>query len=253
MTEQPMGVDLRCLSDLAAYGLDTAQRTVLLMDVFRKRGNNYLDHLRNGQPPVLAFDYEVILDGRTLDRPANFALVRILDRRRAGSPDRRQTVRPNERRHKSRIGQEASEVTTRPIVIIDPRAGHGPGIGSSKRDSQIGMALDAGHTVYFMIFFTDPMPGQTLADVRNVQIRFLEEVRQRHPDAPKPAVIGNCQGGWAAALIGAERPDLVGPMVFNGSPLSYWGGVAGMNPMRYTGGLLGGGLAQFVVERSGQR
>jgi hypothetical protein len=53
-------------------------------------------------------------------------------------------------------------------------------------------------------------------------------------------VIGNCQGGWAAALVGAERPDLVGPMVFNGSPLSYWGGVEGANPMRYLGGLLGG-------------
>ena len=127
-----------------------------------------------------------------------------------------------------------------PIVIIDPRAGHGPGIGGSKRDSQIGMALDAGHPVYFMIFFTDPMPGQTLADVRNAEIRFLEEVGRRHPESPKPAVIGNCQGGWAAALIGAERPDLVGPMVFNGSPLSYWGGVEKINPMRYLGGLVGG-------------
>jgi len=102
------------------------------------------------------------------------------------------------------------------------------------------MALDAGHPVYFMIFFTNPMPGQTLADVRNVQIKFVEEVSKRHPNAPKPAIIGNCQGGWAAALIGAERPDLVGPMVFNGSPLSYWGGVEGVNPMRYLGGLLGG-------------
>ena len=105
---------------------------------------------------------------------------------------------------------------------------------------QIGMALDAGHPVYFLIFFTHPMPGQTLADVRNAQIKFLEKVRECHPRAPKPAVIGNCQGGWAAALVGAERPDLVGPMVFNGSPLSYWGGVEGVNPMRYLGGLMGG-------------
>jgi pimeloyl-ACP methyl ester carboxylesterase len=67
----------------------------------------------------------------------------------------------------------------------------------------------------------------------------VEEVRRRHPDAPKPAVIGNCQGGWAAALVGAEKPDLVGPMVFNGSPLSYWGGVKGTHPIRYRGGLLG--------------
>lgn len=240
MAEQPMETDMTCLADLVAYGLDTTQRTVLLMDVIRKRGNNYLKHLRNGQPPVLAFDYEMVLDGRTLDRPANFALVRILDRRRTGMSDRRRTPRGTDRRHKARIGEDAADAVRRPIVIIDPRAGHGPGIGGSKRDSQIGMALDAGHPVYFMIFFTDPMPEQTLADVRNAQIRFLEEVQRRHSDAPKPAVIGNCRGGWAAALIGAERPDLVGPMVFNGSPLSYWGGVAGINPMRYSGGLVGG-------------
>jgi len=128
----------------------------------------------------------------------------------------------------------------RPIVIIDPRAGHGPGIGGSKRDSEIGIALDAGHPVYFIIFYPTPEPGQTLADVRNAEVLFLETVARRHPKAEKPVVIGNCQGGWAAALIGGSRPDVVGPMVFNGSPLSYWGGVEGANPMRYRGGLFGG-------------
>jgi pimeloyl-ACP methyl ester carboxylesterase len=239
-------------SDFVLYGLDSLQRTVLLMDIIRKRGNLYLDHLHKGQPPVLVFDYEVVLDGRSLKRPSNYALVRIIDRRQSGLTDNssggsqsaptaaRSLPAAEDRRHKSRIGQDAAEAMRRPIVIIDPRAGHGPGIGGSKKDSQIGMALDAGHPVYFLIFFTDPTPGQSLADVRHSHIRFLEEVRRRHSDAPRPAVIGNCQGGWLAALIGAKRPDLVGPMVFNGSPLSYWGGVEGINPMRYLGGLLGG-------------
>ena len=71
------------------------------------------------------------------------------------------------------------------------------------------MALDAGHPVYFLIFFTRPGRGQTLADVRNAQIRFIKKVRELHPEAPRTAIIGNCQGGWAAALVGAERPDLV--------------------------------------------
>jgi pimeloyl-ACP methyl ester carboxylesterase len=222
--------------DFSDYWIDTAQRSVLLTDILRKRGNIYLDHLADGQPPVLVFDYETIMDGRNLERPVNYALVRIIDRRRETSPDTQAT----DRRHQTRIAAEAPEATSRPIVIFDPRAGHGPGIGGSKKDSQIGMALDAGHPVYFLIFFPRPIPGQTLADVRNAQIQFLEKVRARHPRAPKPAVIGNCQGGWAAALVGAERPDLVGPMVFNGSPLSYWGGVEGVNPMRYLGGLMGG-------------
>jgi len=53
-------------------------------------------------------------------------------------------------------------------------------------------------------------------------------------------VVGNCQGGWASMLIGALEPDLVGPIVINGAPMSYWAGNDGENPMRYAGGMLGG-------------
>ncbi|MDO9265137.1 MAG: DUF3141 domain-containing protein [Desulfosalsimonadaceae bacterium] len=241
-------------NDAYEYWRDSTERSILFWDAMRKRGNIYLDHLHDGQPPVLVFDHEMIQDGRNFDRPVNYALVRILDRRDEERPDRRQSQRieihdqadsdhrgsDRIRRHKTSVARNAPDATSRPIVIIDPRAGHGPGIGGSKQDSQIGMALDAGHPVYFMIFYTDPVPGQTLADVRNAQIKFVEKIRELHPRAPKPAIIGNCQGGWAAALIGAERPDLVGPMVFNGSPLSYWGGIEGVHPMRYLGGLWGG-------------
>jgi hypothetical protein len=41
-------------------------------------------------------------------------------------------------------------------------------------------------------------------------------------------------------LLAAMRPELFGPIIIAGSPLSYWAGVRGHNPMRYTGGLLGG-------------
>jgi hypothetical protein len=41
-------------------------------------------------------------------------------------------------------------------------------------------------------------------------------------------------------MLAALRPELFGPMIIAGSPLSYWQGVHGKNPMRYTGGLLGG-------------
>ncbi len=232
-------------TDWEAYWADAAQRAVLFTDILRQRGNIYLEHLLQDQPPVLVFDYETIQDGRHFERPVNFALVRIIDRRHEGGERRRQERSAPEgaaddRRHRTSVAVEAPKATRRPIVIFDPRAGHGPGIGGSKKDSQIGMALDAGHPVYFLIFFTRPAPDQSLADVRNAQIKFIQKVRERHPNAPRPAIIGNCQGGWAAALVGAERPDLVGPMVFNGSPLSYWGGVEGINPMRYLGGLIGG-------------
>ena len=218
------------------YLIDRSQRTILFWDVLRKRGNNYLAHLKAGQPPVLVFDYEMVLDGRTFEQPVNYSLIRILDRRSQNN----KPVEQSERRLTLQNKMTGSIQAIRPIVIIDPRAGHGPGIGGSKLNSQIGVAIDYGHPVYFVMFYVDPEPRQTIADVHAAEIRFLEEVAKRHPDAPRPAVIGNCQAGWAAALIGADRPDVTGPMVFNGSPLSYWGGVEGANPMRYKGGLCGG-------------
>ena len=140
----------------------------------------------------------------------------------------------------------------RPVVVIDPRAGHGPGIGGSKRDSEIGKAFDEGHPVYFVLFYADPEPGQTLADVEKAEAGFVQAVQQRHPDTLEPAVIGNCQAGWAVAMLGADRPDLTGPMVINGSPLSYWSGVEGANVMRYKGGLTGGAwVAMFLSDLGG--
>jgi hypothetical protein len=211
------GVPLGPMGDAVEYVIDAVQRSILFTDVLRKRGNQYLANLAQGEPPVLVFDYEILLDARTFEKPANYALARILPR--AG---------------------DAIDVTKRPIVVIDPRAGNTPGIGGSKQDSEIGDALDQGHPVYFILFYADPVPGQTLADVEEAEVRFVEHVAALHPDAPKPAVIGNCQAGWAVALLAADRPDLPGPIVLNGAPLSYWSGVHGRNPMRYAGGLLGG-------------
>jgi len=41
-------------------------------------------------------------------------------------------------------------------------------------------------------------------------------------------------------MLAALAPELVGPILLAGSPLSYWAGVGGKNPMRYSGGLYGG-------------
>ena len=110
------------------------------------------------------FEHETIVDGRKLARPVNYALLRILPP----------------------AGREVDE-QKRPYVIIDPRAGHGPGIGGFKQDSQVGVALRDGHPVYFVIFFREPEPGQTLLDVCEGGAQFVDAVRERHPDSPKPA------------------------------------------------------------------
>ncbi len=226
----PLGAAMapyRLLEAWSQYLADAAQRTLLFCDVLRKRGNNFLEHAARGEPPVLRFDHETLIDGRTLDRPCNYALLRIL-------PPTGVAVDP----------------AKRPIVIVDPRAGHGPGVGGFKLDSEVGFALRAGHPVYFISFYPEPVPGQTLLDIGDAESRFLEEVGHRHPRAPgKPCVIGNCQAGWAVAALSAVWPELVGPVVLVGAPLSYWAGADSQNPMRYDGGLLGGSwLANFVAD-----
>jgi len=203
----------------ADYWIDAWQRSVLFWDVLRERGNVFLDHALSGKPPVLVFDYEVIVDGRELADPANYALAAI----------------------KPPAQCPATDPKKRPFVVIDPRAGHGPGIGGFKMDSEIGIALQQGHPCYFVMFYPQPEPEQTLASVGLAEKVFLEKVNELHPDAiGKPFVIGNCQGGWSLALVASLHPDLVGPILLAGSPLSYWAGVEGKNPMRYSGGLLGG-------------
>jgi Protein of unknown function (DUF3141) len=200
------------------YAIDAAQRTVLFWDVIRQRGNQYREHLAETAPHVLSYDAELIMDARTLKRPVNYGLVRII-------PPEGVTIDPRRR----------------PFVIVDPRAGHGPGIAGFKADSEIGVALKAGHPCYFVGFLPDPVPGQTIEDVARAEAIFLEKVAALHPDADgKPCVIGNCQAGWAVMMLAAVRPELFGPIIIAGSPLSYWAGVHGKNPMRYSGGLLGG-------------
>jgi len=200
------------------YMVDAAQRSVLFWDVMCERGNQYREHLAETAPHVLDYNVELVVDGRTLDRPVNYGLARV--------------VPP--------LGVEI-DPTRRPFVIVDPRAGHGPGIGGFKADSEIGVALKAGHPCYFIGFLPDPMPGQTIEDIARAEAIFLEKIIALHPNADgKPCVIGNCQAGWAVMMLAAVRPELFGPIIIAGSPLSYWAGVRGKYPMRYSGGLLGG-------------
>ncbi|HEU0198639.1 MAG TPA: DUF3141 domain-containing protein [Nevskiaceae bacterium] len=197
------------------YIVDAAQRSLLYADVMRQRGNQYREHLAEAVPNVLNFKAELVMSGLDLPRPVNYGLVRIV-------PPAGTVIDPGQR----------------PFVVIDPRAGHGPGIGGFKPDSEVGEALKAGHPCYFIGFLPDPVPGQTVEDVMRAEAAFVKKVAELHPDSwGKPAVIGNCQAGWQILMTAAVWPELFGPIIVAGSPLSYW---AGHNPMRHLGGLLGG-------------
>ena len=213
-----MPQDSNLFGATAQYWTDAWQRGVLFLETLNERGNIQLAQGAKEAPHVLTFPAEVVLDGRTLDRPVNYLLVRIV-------PPADVTLDP----------------VKPPIVVVDPRAGHGPGIGGMKPESEIGVALRAGHAVYFVGFLPKPMPGQTIEDVCLAEAVFLEEVAKRHPGVEgKPIVMANCQAGWQMMMTTAIRPELVGVIMLAGAPLSYWAGVRGKNPMRYLGGMNGG-------------
>ena len=199
------------------YVVDAFQRSVLFLDLLRRRGDEEAEITSRPMATVLSFGHEVLMDGRSLPRPINYTLSRIVPPPGVAI-DRRK----------------------RPVVVVDPRAGQGPGVGGFKAESEIGDALRAGHPVYFIGFGAMPAPGQQFLDVVEGQVSFFERVVELHPEAPRPFAIGNCQAGYQTLMVAILRPDLFGPCLVAGSPMSYWQGEHGKNPMRYAGGLLGG-------------
>ncbi len=174
---------------------------------------------------VLVYDHEMILRGTNLPRPVNYGLVRVV-------PPRGTVI----------------DYTKRPVVVIDPRAGQGPGVGGFKPVSEIGQAFKAGHPVYFVGFAAEPVEGQTVEDVAHAFTVFLQKVIELEPKAVgKPFVFGNCQAGWHAIMAACMRRISSAPSWSAGAPLSYWGGVRGKNPMRYDGGLLGGAWIERLM------
>ncbi len=208
MTSNPFG----------EYARDYWERSVIFADILRRRGDQQAEITSRPVNSVLIYDTEVIIGGETLPRPVNYSLLRVV-------PPKGTTLIPGRR----------------PLIVVDPRAGQGPGIGGFKPVSEIGEAFKAGHPVYFIGFAAAPVDGQTIEDVAHAHTHFFEEVIERHPEADgKPFILGNCQAGWHTMMAACMRPELAGPIMVAGAPLSYWGGVRGQYPMRYLGGMMGG-------------
>jgi len=216
----PFYAPFRLAQQAVDYWIDACQRQILFTDVLKQRSNSHLVHEHDKESTVLHFKTEMILDGRKMRPPVNYQLCRII-------PPHDAIVDPQKR----------------PFIIFDPRAGHEPGIGGMKEDSEVGSTLRAGHPCYFVGFSPEPVPGQTVEHVYEAEAVFVAKVIEMHPRAEKPCLIGNCQAGWQITMMGAIYPELIGVLILAGSPMSYWAGVRGKNPMRYKGGLLGGSWA----------
>ena len=87
------------LTAAAEYTVDAAQRTILFWGVMRQRGNQYRAHMAETAPHVLDFKAELVVDGRLLERPVNYCLVRIVQ-----------------------LAGVEIDLMRRPFVIVDPRA-----------------------------------------------------------------------------------------------------------------------------------
>ena len=189
-----------------SYWLDTWQRSILFLDVLRERGNNYLEHSAKDVPHVLSFEAELVRDGRTLERPVNYALVRIvppagtrIDPTKAPIHRRRpaRRPRPRHRRHEARQ-RDRRGARRRSSLLLRRASCRSRCPARRSRTSAAPRRLHRG--------------------------RWRRAIRM--PKASR-CVIGNCQAGWQIMMMAAISPDLPGPIMLAGSPLSYWAGVRG--------------------------
>ncbi len=101
------------------YAQDAFERWVLFLDTLRERADNMIAHERQGMPPLLDFDYELVRDTRKFERPANYALLRI-----------------------TRVGNDCwddcVDAAKPPVIIIDPRAGTGRASAGSSATARSG-------------------------------------------------------------------------------------------------------------------
>ena len=147
------------LTQWLAYCGDVFWRSAAAMDTLRQRAANMSAHEAAGMPPCCISRPRKSQTPTRSRLPATTACCE--------SPAAAPT------RWSATFGQGAA-----PVVVVDPRAGHGPGIGGFRRDSEVGMALREGHPVYFVAFDREPVEGQTMGAVVESIARFIEIVSQ---------------------------------------------------------------------------
>ena len=135
------------------YMVDAFQRSVLFLDLLRQRGNEEIEITSRPMATVLRFDHEVLMSGRSLPRPINYHLSRIVpppgsrDRpaqaaRRGGGP----AGRPGPRHRRLQGGQRDRRCPQcRPSGLFHRlRRGAGAGPAVPRRRRGTGEILRAG-------------------------------------------------------------------------------------------------------------
>ena len=171
-------------------------------------------------PNVLQFEAELVLDGRTLPRPVNYVAgadhpaARRRDRPAQAAVRRRRSARrprAGDRRLQGRQRDRRGDARRPSLLLrrLPARAGARPD--------------DRGR-------HARPRPRSSSGSIELHPEAEGKPVRDRQ----LPGRLGGDDGGRDPARSCSARSSSPG------APLSYWAGVRGKNPMRYTGGLLGG-------------
>ena len=105
----------------------------------------------DGLPPLLHFDYETVLDGRKL---------RAAGQLRAGA-------------HRAAGGRARSTRSGGPTSSSIRAPATARASAASRTTRRSAWRCATGHPVYFVIFFRDPEPGQTLLDVCAAEQQFV--------------------------------------------------------------------------------
>jgi poly(3-hydroxyalkanoate) synthetase len=109
-----------------------------------------------------------------------------------------------------------------PTLILPPQAGHHSCIVDySERQSQVGVALAAGLDRLFVIEWLEATPATASASI----IDYVAAVRDAIAHIGEPVhLVGDCQGGWLAAIVAALEPASVASLTVGGAPIDFHAG-----------------------------
>ena len=109
-----------------------------------------------------------------------------------------------------------------PTLILPPQAGHHSCIVDySERQSQVAVALEAGCDRLFVVEWLEATAETAGSSI----VEYVDSVRDAiaHIGAPVH-LIGDCQGGWLAAIVAALDPDSVASLTIGAAPIDFHAG-----------------------------
>jgi poly(3-hydroxyalkanoate) synthetase len=145
-----------------------------------------------------------------------------------------------------------------PTLVLPPQAGHSSHVVDfAPGQSQLSVLLDAGLTQLYAMEWR-----AATAETRNVTITdYLDVIDRAVVQAGgRVNLVGDCQGGWLAAIYAALHPDRVHTLTLAGAPIDFHAGESliaasthvltralGMAPYRALVALNGGNMSGRAV------